>query len=278
MAVIKDYTQFGGSHYETGTVHNLLAYAGAKAPHTGQPYSEAMLLGISGGIAFGYFVFDYKGYAPLLSLIPRNTFDPLETLLSRLNVPREVYQSTRADKAEAKLVELLEAGQPVMVTADQFSLPYNRAPQDPGAWAMLPLVVYGYDDTHVMIADRSHMPLTVDTPTFRAARARIRKDRFRMRTLRAPDGLGLADAIRAGIQQCAALYTEKPPKGAVKNFGFAAMRHWAEPIFSTKLRVCLIGPGCGWPHRFFGKAPQPGTSWWQSRCRMTSRPVLRHAR
>lgn len=234
MTIIKNYAQFDGLHYETGTVHNVLAHAGVKAPHTGQPLSEALLLGISGGVAFGYFLFDYKGYAPLLSLISRNTFDPGETLLTRLAVPHDVTQSAKPEKAERALLDALEAGQPAIVLADAFMLPYNRLPLDPGAWAMAPVVVYGYDDTTVHIADRSHAPQSVDTATFRAARARIQKFKHRMKTLHAPDLSRLKDAVQKGIWQCAQLYTDKPPKGAVNNFGFAAYRHWAEMLTNTR--------------------------------------------
>ena len=57
---MKTKPQFTGRHWETGSIHNALAVQGIKAPHTGQPYSEALLLGVSGGIAFGYFTFEYK--------------------------------------------------------------------------------------------------------------------------------------------------------------------------------------------------------------------------
>lgn len=234
MTIIKNYAQFGGLHYETGTVHNVLAHGGVKAPHTGQPLSEALLLGISGGVAFGYFQFDYKGYAPLLSLLSRNTFDPVETLLTRLAVPHDVIQSTKPEKAERALLDALEAGQPAIVLADAFTLPYNRLPQDPGAWAMTPVVVYGYDDATVHIADRSHAPHVVDTATFRAARARIQKFKFRMKMLHAPDLSKIKDAVQKGIWQCAQLYTDKPPKGAATNFGFAAYRHWAAMLTNTR--------------------------------------------
>jgi hypothetical protein len=49
MPVLPDYEHFHGRHPETGSVHNILSYQGVSAPHTGKPYSEAMLLGVSGG-------------------------------------------------------------------------------------------------------------------------------------------------------------------------------------------------------------------------------------
>ncbi|HET6595505.1 MAG TPA: hypothetical protein VFG81_07770 [Anaerolineales bacterium] len=61
---MKTKTPLNGRHSETGSIHNALALQGVRAPHTGKPYSEALLLGVSGGIAFGYFTFEYKGYLP----------------------------------------------------------------------------------------------------------------------------------------------------------------------------------------------------------------------
>jgi hypothetical protein len=61
MPKLKNYQQFNGRHWETGTVCNFYDCRGVKAPHTSQPYSEALFMGVSGGIVMGYFVFAYEG-------------------------------------------------------------------------------------------------------------------------------------------------------------------------------------------------------------------------
>ena len=43
----------GGRHAEIAALANLLAEQGTLAPHTRRPYTEAMLLGIGGGIGGG---------------------------------------------------------------------------------------------------------------------------------------------------------------------------------------------------------------------------------
>ena len=96
---MKTKTNFTGRHWETGSIHNALAMQGVKAPHTDQPYSEALLLGVSGGIAFGYFTFEYKGYLPHVSLLTRNTFDSFTTILERLGIPQDVQQTNKVDIA-----------------------------------------------------------------------------------------------------------------------------------------------------------------------------------
>ena len=157
MPILQDYNQFNGRHWETGTVANFLAYTGAKAPHTGNPYSEALLMGVSGGAVMGYFSFAYEGYDPYCRLLTRNTFAPLDTMLSRLGVVQHRRHTTSPQKAVANLVDVLESGEPAIVWADHFSLPYSAMPYDEGMWGMYPILVYGYDETTdtVHIADRA---------------------------------------------------------------------------------------------------------------------------
>lgn len=54
MPTIGTYRQFGGVHPETAALANVLAANQIVAPHTGRPFSEAMLFGISGGLGMGY--------------------------------------------------------------------------------------------------------------------------------------------------------------------------------------------------------------------------------
>jgi len=146
MPMLASYHHFAGRHWETGSVHNYYAYRGVKAPHTGQPYSEALLMGISGGVVMGYFTFAYAGFDPHVALLTRNTFDPLNTLLARLGVVQEVIQTSKADKAVRNLVDTLADGLPALVWADMWSLPYNALPDEGGMWAMFPILVYGYTE------------------------------------------------------------------------------------------------------------------------------------
>src|SRR6185436_8147924 len=104
-----------------------------QAPHTGQPYSEALLLGVSGGIALGYFTFEYKGYLPHVAMLTRNTFSPFSTMLERLGI------------AEKNLQDTLASGLYPLMWADHFSLPYNDLPSDAAMWGMLPLLAVESD-------------------------------------------------------------------------------------------------------------------------------------
>lgn len=238
MPKLSDYDQFHGLHWETGSLRNFYAYRGVTAPHTDQPYSEAMLLGISGGVVMGYFTFDYQGYDPMVHILSRNTFDPLQTIYERLNIKPDVRQTSSAGKGVANLVDVLAAGLPAIVMADRFSLPYNALPYDAGNWAMYPILIYGYDENEdqVWIADRAKVPLTVSLEELATARARVKKTKFRVLTFEPPDGDELTSAVREGIWDCIRLFTEPPPKGSKHNFGFLAYKRWAEVLINPKSR------------------------------------------
>lgn len=239
MPKLENYRHFDGRHWETGTVRNFYAYRGVTAPHTGAPYTEAMLLGISGGVVMGYFSFAYEGYDPQARVLTRNTFDPLDTLLERLGVVQNILHTSSPDTGVRNLCDTLESGLPAIVWADFFSLPYNALPDSGGMWAMFPIIVYGYDATAgtAWIADRARVPITVTTGALDAARARVKKVKFRVLTLEPPNPDKLAAAVQKGIWDCIKLFTEAPPKGSKNNFGLAAFRWWADLLNKPKQRL-----------------------------------------
>lgn len=227
MSVLTNYHHFAGRHYETGSLHNIFSYHNI-------PLSEAILLGLSGGITFGYFLFDYEGYDPYFNILTRNTFDPLDTMFDRLGVVRNVLQTTDETRARQNLLNILDQGDPALVWVDFYSMPYNRLPNDENMWMMNPVVVYGLEDGKVCIADRSSQPLTVDVEKFMQARGRVKKDKYRVMSLEIPDIDKLPTAIQKGIWQCIGLFTEAPPKGSRENFGFAAYEHWFNMLTNTR--------------------------------------------
>ena len=232
MPTLENYSQFGGRYWDTAAIRNALDYQGVKAAHSGEPFSEAMLLGISGGITFGYFTFHYKGYDPQVNLLTRNTFAPMEKIFERLGIAREARQSTSANKGRQNLIQALEAGYAPLASPDMWLLPYNALAYDAGMWGGMPLVIFGYEPEkgEAYIADRSRVPLTVRAEDLDKARARIKKEKHRLLLLRHPDEAKLAAAVRQGLEDCVRLMTEKPPKGSAKNFGLRAMAHWADML------------------------------------------------
>ena len=207
MPLLENYREFAGRHYETGTLRDALAWEGVRAPHSGEPVSEALLLGISGGIALGYFTFHYQGYPPHLALLGRNTFDPLQTLFERLAIPRDVRQTGSAAKGADNLRSALDEGHAAIVQADAFSLPWTLLPPDERNWGMAPLLVYGLDEERAWIAGPSSQPLVIPAATLARARGRVKKVKFRVTTLGAPDFNRLESAVE---RACASAWRSSP--------------------------------------------------------------------
>ena len=235
MPTLENFTQFEGRYWDTAAIRNALDYQGATAPHTGKPYSEAMLLGVSGGATFGYFTFHYGGYDPQVNLLTRNTFEPMERIFERMGIAPKAVRTTSADKARQNLIKALEDGYAPVASPDMWLLPYNALPHDEGMWGGMPLVIYGYepDSGEAYISDRSRVGLTVSIDDLDAARGRIKKERHRLLLLGEPAEIQLADAVRAGIGDTIQLMMEKPPKGSPKNFGLRALQHWADMLTKT---------------------------------------------
>jgi hypothetical protein len=265
MTVLPKYNEFEGLHGETGSIRNALAYQGVKAPHTGKPISEALLLGVSGGITVGYFTFEYQGYNPHIALLTRNTFSPMETIFDRLAIPRDVLHTSKPETAMANLIGVLESGHAAIVWADMFSLPYNLLPYDARNWGMTPLIVYGVEGDRVYIADRSHKPFTVTVDELQKARGRVKDDKFRVMSLDAPDMDKLPGAVQKGIWQCISLYTEAPPRGKRDNFGLAALQYWAKLLTNTRNKQSwerYFAPGKRMYMALAGDVVQPGAFDW----------------
>lgn len=236
MPVLSNSHQFDGLHWETGTVRNYFDYRGVKAPHTGQPYTEALLMGVSGGAVMGYFVFAYEGVDPQARILTRNTFDPFETMLQRLGVVQERRHTASPEKGVQNLTDVLEEGTPALVWVDMFGLPYEHQSQAEGVWHMFPVLVYGYDEAadRVDVADRARVPLSMTTGQLANLRARVKNVKQRVLTLDIPDEEKLPAAVQAGIWDTIRLFTEKPPKGVRHNFGLAAYQRWAEMLTNPK--------------------------------------------
>ena len=262
---MKTKTQLNGRHWETGSIHNALAVQEVKAPHTGKPYSEALLLGVSGGIAFGYFTFEYKGFLPHVALLTRNTFNPFPTILERLGIAQDVQQTNKAETAEKNLQNTLESGLYPILWADQFSLPYNCLPEDEPMWGMLPILALESDGKTVTVADRSSQPFHLSMAELTKARGRVKEDKYRLMTLAAPQPAKLAGAVHKGICQTISLFTEEPPRGGRQNFGFAAYEKLAELLVNTRNKQSwerFFAPGVRMYHALAGSPVQPGAYQW----------------
>lgn len=213
-----------GGFPTTGSICRVLGKQGAAKPD-GAPYSEAYLMGIAGGAAFGYFVFRYGGHDPQVNLLTRNTFNNYawDAVIDRLRIAQDVVHSTSEEKARKKLTEALDASYVPIAWADVFTLGYEYSEFGEGMWAMQPVVVESYDaGGNTVFFDRSAQPITVDSHIFDTARGRVKKDKYRFVTLESPAVHDQKEIVEAGIRESVALFYDKPPKGSASNFGLKA--------------------------------------------------------
>jgi hypothetical protein len=137
------------------------------------PISEDLLLGLGAGVGFVYW--HMKGTAPFFggrANVARSGEEGLEkTAGKRTGVRIEPYRTDSARKAETAVLDLLEAGEPVMVQLDMGFLPYFDFPKEYHFGGHV-VVLAGYDPEtqQVLVADRDGELHPVSLETLARAR------------------------------------------------------------------------------------------------------------
>ena len=134
-------------HCVTGSMRHVYVY-------NDHPISEEMLLGLGGGVGFIYW--HQKGAPPFIGgrANARGEFEPLAG--ERTGVKIKAHTSGSPRRAERVLLEMLDAGQPVMIHCDMGFLPYFDFGGQEYHFGAHVVVACGYDPTaeQVLIADR----------------------------------------------------------------------------------------------------------------------------
>ena len=254
-----------GRHHETGTIVNALHIAGHLDPHTKKPYSEALALGASGGIAFGHFIFEYKGHLPHVAILPRNTFAPFERILDNLAIKRERFETIHRDKGDENLKREIDLGHTVIAWADVFSMSFSGLKGTSPMWQMNPYFVLDYNKDSVRISTSSSTPTEVPASEFLEARGVVKKDRYRIITLSEPETDRIPEGLIKGIKTCVALFLDKPPAGSPNNFGLQGLSHWSKMLRDTKNAQSWtrrFAPGPNFVQALAGGVGQPGVWDW----------------
>lgn len=246
MAELQDYTEFGGDHWELGALRNALAYQGERMPHTGQAPTEALLLGIAGGVVAGYFIFQYQGYPPMFNFLTVHSFDPFTNVLERLHIDVKTQRSNSAEKARQNLIQALESGQAPLVWADVTSLGYGDMQWSEDYWFVIPLLVIRYDERadEACLVDRARVPIEISARALDAARVRIKKERQRLVTAGQIAMERLPEATRAGIAQCIEHAVGEAPRKPMRGkYGLPAYTRWSAALADERSKN-------GWKRQF----------------------------
>ncbi|MBI4470609.1 MAG: BtrH N-terminal domain-containing protein, partial [Acidobacteria bacterium] len=254
---LEAYRYFGGKHAETAAVKNILAFLGVEAPHTGEAFTEEMLLGIGGGIGAGYFVISY-GDVPGMAIGTRHLWydSPkfVTGLCDRIGA-RTVTEETTSPKLAARILrETIEGGSPAMIYLDLACLPYTGLPAEFKKGGYHVAVVFDQneerDEAH--LGDLSRHALTVTTKQLEEARRSITSYKHRLVILQPPKKpIDLEKALRDGIRACC----DGLLHARIKNFSLESIRKWGTLVGDVKAKD-------GWTKSFKpGRPLYRGLTW-----------------
>ena len=247
------YQLLGGVHPDTHAIAGVLANRGLLAPHTGQPLTEAMVLGVGGGLGAGYILWEFKAhdYRGLVFGFRNNWQYPdrwaLQTC-ARLGVPADVHETGSTRRAAEQLRAAVGQGVPAIVWADQQLLGYRHLPGFLEGYGGPPVTVYGLDERAgvALVDDRNRTPLTVPLDALAAARARVGSYKHRQLVLDAPAAELDSDGLRAAVREGLAEQVEHLGRRS-DSFALPAFSKWARLLTDP-------GNAKGWPKVFADRA------------------------
>ncbi|MGP3955836.1 BtrH N-terminal domain-containing protein [Nonomuraea sp. 3N208] len=210
----------------------------------GGGYSEAMLLGLGGGIGFMYFVFEYAGYAPMLTIVAQAHPEPMiSRALDRAGIPYESRQTGSPKVAERHLRAALDAGRQPICQVGRFQLPWRPDLPFPDPVDVAVTGIIG-DTVHVHDDEPGELPLA----DFMAAWSEIKKSKHQLIEI---TGQASGEPDVAGAIRDTAAKLTGPVLGNNfdVNFGLSGMRKLAAQLADTTGKQ-------GWTRRF-GDNPGP---------------------
>lgn len=245
MPTIATYRQFGGVHPETAALTNVLAAKQIVAPHTGNPFSEAMIFGISGGLGMGYILWEFQEHRmeqhiKVLVLAFQNTWQYpnkyYEAVSQRLSLKFRIPETGNKKVAIQTLDDALARSTPVVAWVDGASMPYLQLPEAMKGHFGNFVTVCGTEGDAVLIDDLASQPFKVPADVFAGARARIGSFKNRLLVVEgAASNINLEAAITQGIVFCAEHLSSDS-----ESFSLPAIHKWAKLMTDQKNKK-------GWP-------------------------------
>jgi hypothetical protein len=175
-----DYQLRGGLHPETAALANVLASRGISDPTTDRPITEALVLGIGGGLGAGYILWEFAEHGVERRIVTaafRNQWQYpdrwLRKTCDRLGVPVTVSETGGEKRAAQQLHDALDAGLPAVAFVSTADLPYWHLPEEEAGWIGYTLAIYGREGDRLLVDDRNRGRLTVSEAEMAVARGRV---------------------------------------------------------------------------------------------------------
>ncbi len=241
----ENYPFLGGTLPETAALRNVLAFHGVTAPHTGEPFTEAMLLGLGNGLGAVYILWEFKEHNSKTVVMAfhhranyRREFSG--HICNRLGVTHEMHETSGRKAATAKLQAALDDGLPAIALVDWAGMSYLGLPEHlQGAVGYIVTVCGGCAvEGEIYIDDRSPHPLALSAEEFAIARGRIGSFKHQLLVLEPPVDIDLPNAVHAGIQSCLDYLGQKSD-----SFSLPSIRKFARMLTDRKNKK-------GWPQVF----------------------------
>jgi hypothetical protein len=226
-------TYIGGIHPNTASIRNVLAAQGLNL-------SEAMLLGIGGGLGAGYVLWEFKAHESAIIVLGfRNRWnyqtERLTILCERLDAKHTVQEAGGAKAAAANLQAALDAGRPFIAWVDKAHLPHQFLPEALKGYASHIVGVHEQKGDDILVDDLGEKLFAVPVDIFAAGRARIGSDKNRLLLVEAPGKVDLKKAIVMGIQDHI-----QHLGGDSDSFNLPVYKKWARMLTDTRNKK-------GWP-------------------------------
>jgi hypothetical protein len=138
--IIEGYSQFGATERTAGALRNILDNEGVVAPHTREPFTEALLMGIGGGLGAEYATWAVKPIDPshprraklylrfhhVKNYIEKNEESILPKIAHRLGATLTVKETASQERANEFLLESIQSGKPVITHLSVWQSQYIR--------------------------------------------------------------------------------------------------------------------------------------------------------
>ena len=233
---------FPGNVPATTALRILLTHHGVRAPHTGEPFTEAMLFGLAGGIGIGVFAFYYQkeDHASFFLAGRHQWHDDaayLDETLQRFGFKPVIQESGGAKAAEQQLRSALDSG-PCIVWVDMAELPHRAMPKEFSGGGYHVVVAYRInDDNTALIGDLTDAPISISLADLARSRARIKKQKHRVLSLTdasAKVKLDLKSLVQSGLQRCHKVLQHPTLPGMKSNGKLDALKTWGQRLHNSK--------------------------------------------
>lgn len=231
---------FPGTVPATTALRVLLTHAGVRNPLTGEPFSEALLFTVAGGIGVGMCTFLYakEDFASFYVAGRYSWFDDLvycRSAVERFGMQPIVEESAGRKSADRQLRDALATGAPCIAWVDMALLPHRGMPAWMQGGGYHVVTAYKIQGDEVIIGDLTDEPVAIDWEAFADSRARIKKQKNRLVRVAPFTGkIDLPKVVRAGLQTCATELVEAKIGSIKTNFRLDALKAWADRLHQSK--------------------------------------------